>query len=136
MRRAAIAVLAVPLLAAPAAAAPSVTLRPYGVLKDGRAVTQAVLRNGRGMEVRVIGYGAIVTDIVVPDRRGRRANVVLGFANLADYEAKNGNYGFGAVIGRYAGRIANARFRIDDKPVQLVANDGPNTLHGGPAGLV
>ena len=121
-------------ISAPASGA-QVSTRPYGRLSDGREVQQIVLRNDRGMEVRVIGYGAIVTDVIVPDRRGRRDNVVLGFAGLPDYEAKNKNYGFGAVIGRFAGRIANARFSIDGKAVQLAANDGPNTLHGGPGGL-
>lgn len=115
-----------------ALAAASVAQVPYGVTKDGRPVTQVTLDNGRGMSVRLIGYGGIVTDIVVPDARGRRENVALGFSSLADYEAKNGNYAFGAIIGRYAGRIGNARFAIDGREVRLKANDGPNALHGGP----
>ncbi|TFI58964.1 galactose mutarotase [Sphingomonas parva] len=134
MNRAAPAVLLAAAVASPAVAA-SVTIAPYGTLKDGREIVQATLRNDHGMEVRVISYGAIITDIVVPDRQGRRANVVPGFGSLAEYEAKNGNYGFGAAIGRYAGRIAGARFSIDGHPVRLVANDGPNTLHGGPGGF-
>ena len=121
--------------ATPAAAAADVTIKPYGTTRDGRDVVQVVLRNDRGMEVRLINYGAIVTDVIVPDARGRKANVALGFGTLAEYEAKNGNYGFGAIMGRYAGRIANARFSIDGKPVALAANDGPNTLHGGPGGF-
>ena len=115
-----------------ALAAASVAQAPYGVTKDGRQVTRAILDNGRGMSVRLIGYGAIVTDIIIPDARGKRQNVALGFSNLADYEAKNGNYAFGAIVGRYAGRIANARFAIDGREVRLKANDGPNALHGGP----
>ena len=107
----------------------------YGRLKDGRRVEQVTLRNARGTAVRFITYGAIITDIVVPDRAGKRANVALGFAKLADYEAKNVNYGFGAVIGRYAGRIAGARFTIDGREVRLNANDGPNALHGGGGGF-
>jgi aldose 1-epimerase len=123
------------LLAAAPAAAGQVSWSPYGALKDGRKVSQFVLTNDRGMEVRLINYGAIVTDVVVPDAKGRRANVVLGFANLRDYEEKNGNYSFGAAIGRYAGRIANARFSIDRRPYRLPANNGPHTLHGGPGGF-
>jgi aldose 1-epimerase len=105
---------------------------PYGTLSDGRKVTQVTLTNRRGMRVRVIGYGATVTEVTVPDSKGRAANVALGFASLADYEAKNGDYAFGAVIGRFAGRIGGARFALDGKEVRLTPNDGPNALHGGP----
>jgi len=114
---------------APAAAA--VEVRPYGTTKDGRRVSEYVLRNARGAEVRFISYGGIITEIDVPDRRGRKANVALGFSNLADYETHNPDYRFGAIIGRYAGRIAGARFTVDGKDVKLVANDGSNALHGG-----
>ncbi|HEY0084873.1 MAG TPA: aldose epimerase family protein [Allosphingosinicella sp.] len=120
--------------AAPAAAG-SVTSRAYGVTSDGKDVAQFILVNDSGMEVRLITYGGIVTDVVVPDRGGKRANVVLGFASLADYEAKNANYDFGAIVGRYAGRISNARFTVDGKEVRLTANDGTNALHGGPGGI-
>jgi aldose 1-epimerase len=105
------------------------------VTKDGKNITQMTLSNDRGMVVKLINYGAVITDVIVPDARGAKANVVLGFPSLADYEAKNANYGFGAAIGRYAGRIANARFVLDGKEVRLAANSGPNTLHGGPGGL-
>lgn len=97
-------------------------------------MVQATLTNDRGMSVKIINLGAIITDIVVPDHSGNRANVVLGFANLADYEAKNPDYEFGAVVGRYAGRIAGARFSVGGQTYRLAANDGPNTLHGGPGG--
>jgi aldose 1-epimerase len=88
------------------------------------------LRRG-DIVVRLIPFGATVTQIEVPDRAGRRANVLLGFATPAEFRAKNHKASFGATIGRYAGRIAGARFTIDGKPVQLVADDGPNALHGG-----
>ena len=129
-----IAAAAALLLAAPAAPVETGQVRwaPYGRRKDGRQVSQLVLTNENGMEVRLINYGAIVTDIIVPDSSGKRENVALGFSTLADYESKNGNYAFGAVMGRYSGRIANARFSIDWKEVRLTANDGPNALHGGP----
>lgn len=89
------------------------------------------LRNDTGMLVRLIPFGAAVAQIVVPDRNGRRGNVLLGFATPAEFRAKNGKVSFGATIGRYAGRIAGARFAIDGKPVRLMADDGPNALHGG-----
>jgi aldose 1-epimerase len=126
------ALLALTLVAvsfAPAAAA--VAVRPYGTAKDGQKVNEYVLRNSRGAEVHFISFGGIITEIDVPDRRGRKSNVALGFGNLADYETHNPDYRFGAIIGRYAGRIAGARFTIDGKEVKLVANDGPNALHGG-----
>jgi aldose 1-epimerase len=118
-------------LATPAIAA-GVEVVPYGAIRSGVPVRQAILTNDRRMTVKVIGYGATVTDIVVPDAKGRGANVALGFGSLADYEAKNGDYAFGATVGRYSGRIANARFSLDGREVRLVPNDGPNALHGGP----
>jgi aldose 1-epimerase len=134
MRGWAITMLAAAALSAPAAAA-GVEASGYGKLEDGRAVRQYTLRNANGMVVRFIGYGGIITDIDVPDRQGRKANVALGFGSLAEYEARNRDYGFGAVIGRYAGRIAGARFAIDGREYRLQANDGPNALHGGTPGF-
>jgi aldose 1-epimerase len=114
---------------APASAA--VQVHHFGVTRDGQQVIEYVFRNARGGEVRFINYGGIITQIDVPDRRGRKANVALGFKSLAEYEARNQDYRFGAIIGRYAGRIARARFTVGGKEVKLVANDGPNALHGG-----
>jgi aldose 1-epimerase len=132
--RIAAALLPLALAAAPAIGA-SVTVAPYGIAKNGQKVEQVTLANDRGMIVRIINYGAIITDMIVPDAQGRKTNVALGFGSLADYEAKNGDYAFGAVMGRYAGRIANARFTLGGREIKLVANDGPNALHGGPNGL-
>jgi aldose 1-epimerase len=106
-------------------------IQSYGTTRDGQKIFQYTLRGRSGAEVRFINYGGIITEIDVPDRDGRKANVALGFGSLADYEAKNKNYAFGAIIGRYAGRIAGARFTVGGKEVKLVANDGPNALHGG-----
>ena len=123
------------LLCSPAAAeAAKVSTARYGTTRGGQPVDQVTLENDRGMSVKIIGYGAIITDVVVPDRRGRRANVALGFASLRDYETRNDD-GFGVVVGRYAGRIANARFTLAGREVRLQANDGQNALHGGPGGL-
>ena len=109
----------------------AVGVRPYGTTSTGQKVNEYVLRNARGAEVHFINYGGIITQIDVPDRRGRKTNVALGFGSLADYEAHNQDYRFGAIIGRYAGRIAGARFSVGGKEAKLVANDGPNALHGG-----
>jgi aldose 1-epimerase len=118
------------------ASAQWVTEEPYGVTKGGHKVTQVTLRSPHGMRVKLINYGATVTDIVVPDYLGNRENVVLGFPTLADYEARNPDYFFGGAVGRYAGRIANARFTLNGKEYRLAANDGPNTIHGGPGAFI
>ena len=103
----------------------------YGVTQDGRTVERHSLRNQAGMAVRFLSLGGIVTAIEVPDRNGRIANVAFGLPDLADYEARNDHYRFGAIMGRYAGRIAGARFDIDGREIRLAANEGPNALHGG-----
>ena len=111
----------------------SVAERPYGRLADGRMVHEFTLDNGRGLVLRTINLGGIVTAIEWPDRRGRRANVVLGFDNLADYVERNPN--FGTLVGRYANRIAGGRFVLDGQAHALARNDGPHALHGGPGGF-
>ena len=98
---------------------------------SAQAKDETVELRSESMIVRLIPFGATVTQIEVPDRNGKRANVLLGFATSSEFRAKNHKASFGATIGRYAGRIAGARFTIDGNPVQLVADDGPNALHGG-----
>jgi aldose 1-epimerase len=92
-----------------------------------------VLRNRAGMVVRLLPFGATVMAIEVPDRAGRSANVVLGYATPALYRVRNYKNSFGATIGRYAGRIGNARFRLGGRLIRLQPNDGRNALHGGGA---
>ncbi len=106
----------------------------YGTLSTGERVLRATLTAG-GVSVSIISYGGIITRIEAPDRQGRTDNVVLGFADLAAYEAHNGNHHFGALIGRFANRIARGRFTLDGHGHQLPVNDAPNSLHGGPAGF-
>ena len=114
----------------------SVSTALYGTSRDGREVEQVTLRGDSGMTVKLISYGAAVTDVVVPDRRGRMTNVVLGYGGFADYERYMRRNYFGATVGRYAGRIASARFSILGKTYRLEPNDGANALHGGaPPGL-
>jgi aldose 1-epimerase len=120
--------------AAVAWAAPDVSIgrADYGTIATGQAVTQYTLANRHGVTLKVITYGGIVTALDVPDRTGHVADIVLGFDSLRDYEAHNGNIHFGALIGRYANRIAGGRFTLDGRTWKLPVNDGPNTLHGGP----
>ena len=99
----------------------------------GRRVDLFTLANGRGMAVKITNYGVTITELHVPDRRGRSGNVVLGFDNLKLYLANC--FYFGGVIGRVTGRIARGRFQLDGKKYRLAVNNGPNHLHGGMAGF-
>jgi aldose 1-epimerase len=105
----------------------------YGKLADGTAVDLYTLTNAHGVVAKVITYGATVTELHVPDRVGRMADVVLGCPDLKAYEA--GHPFFGAIAGRVANRIANARFTLDGHEYQLAANNGPHSLHGGKRGF-
>lgn len=118
-------------LFAQAHAAEGLQVQAYGTSRHGQAVSQYTLTNASGMVVKFISYGGILTDIEVPDRQGRKANVLLGFSSLKDYETYNGDIHFGALIGRYANRIAKGRFSLDGKSYQLEINNPPNTLHSG-----
>lgn len=109
-----------------------VTRTLFGRTADGEAVTAFTLSNG-GMEMRAIDYGGIITSLVVPDRAGRLADVVLGYDTLDGYLAKNPF--FGALVGRCANRLAHASFVLDGREYRLAANDGPNHLHGGVKGF-
>ena len=89
------------------------------------------LRNKSGMAAQVTNYGAKLVTLIVPNRNGVSADVVMGYDNIDRYLTANPN--FGATVGRYANRIANASFALDGKTYALTKNDGPNTLHGGNA---
>jgi aldose 1-epimerase len=106
---------------------------PFGTLPDGRAVTCFTLKNAAGVTVKLIDYGATVTEIHAPDRTGRSGNVVLGFDHLAQY-LTDSPY-FGCATGRFANRIAQGRFTLDGKTYSLAKNNGENHLHGGVAGF-
>jgi aldose 1-epimerase len=106
----------------------------FGTTRDGQPVTRYTLRDRTGIAVQFISFGGIVTRIEAPDRAGRIANVTLGFAGVADYEQPHAG-SFGALIGRYANRIARARFSLDGTEYRLTANDGANSLHGGARGF-
>ena len=116
-----------------AGSSPNVTRAAFGSLPDGRGVEQFTITNARGVEVRVITYGGIVTAIRTPDRGGRLDDIVLGHDHLDGYLAASPY--FGAIIGRYANRIANGRFTLDGVTYSLARNNGPNALHGGVRGF-
>jgi aldose 1-epimerase len=101
---------------------------------DGEKITQYTLTNPNGMSVKILNYGGTVTDIMTPDKNGKFGDVVLGYDSLAGYR-QTGNPYFGCLVGRYANRIANARFTLDGKEYALAANNNGNTLHGGVKGF-
>jgi aldose 1-epimerase len=115
------------------AAQGTISKSSFGTTAAGEAVDEYTLTNANGMEVKIITYGGTITSIRVPDRDGNMANVALGFDNLADYETRSPY--FGNITGRYANRIAGAKFSIDGTEYTLAANNGPNSLHGGVEGF-
>lgn len=105
----------------------------FGTLPDGSPVRRWTLERA-GVRVRVLSYGGIVQSVEVPDRDGRTADVALGFADLDGYLTHPEPF-FGALIGRYANRIAGGRFPLDGRSYALAQNNGPNSLHGGERGF-
>ena len=105
----------------------------FGTLPDGVRIEAVTLTNGHGIRARIITYGATLQALEAPDRNGHNADVLLGYDDLASYLDKP-NY-FGATIGRYANRIAGARFSLDGKEFQISRNDKTNSLHGGSKGF-
>ena len=105
----------------------------FGTTKDGQAVDLYTLTNAKGVVAKVMTYGALLTELHVPDRDGQMADVVLGFQTLQVYEADHPY--FGATIGRVANRIAKGKFRLGGQEYTLATNNGPNHLHGGLRGF-
>lgn len=102
--------------------------QPFGT-QDGRPISLYTLTNSHGLEIRAMNYGGIILSMRVPDRKGQLADIVLGHDTLDGY-IPNLPY-LGAIIGRYANRIANGTFTLDGKTYTLPKNNGSNTLHGG-----
>src|SRR5580765_6501659 len=130
---AAISILVILGLAATGLAKPRVSKKPFGKTADGKAVEIYTLTNSRGAEAGIITYGGAVVSLKVPDRRGKVGDVVLGYDSVADYE-RHTSY-FGALIGRYANRIAKGKFSLNGKEYSLAVNNGENHLHGGLKGF-
>lgn len=105
----------------------------FGKLPNNAVVEQYTLTNANGLEMKVITYGGIITSLKVPDKDGNFDDIVLGYDNLQGYLNKNPY--FGAIIGRYANRIANGKFTLEGKVYTLATNNGNNHLHGGQKGF-
>jgi aldose 1-epimerase len=140
MRRRALCAIAIGLVGAlglPAPAAdktePTVKRMDFGKTSDGTPVDLYVLTNASGSQAKVITYGALLTELQVPDKDGKLGDVVLGFDDLKGYLGDHPY--FGATIGRVTNRIANAKFSLDGKEYKLAANNGPHSLHGGKKGF-
>jgi aldose 1-epimerase len=112
----------------------SVTSSSFGRLADGREVESYQLRCEGGVDLSVLTYGGIIQALRAPDRTGQWDNVALGFPDIAGY-VRGGRAYFGAIVGRYANRIANARFTLDGVSYRVSANDGLHHLHGGGSGF-
>jgi aldose 1-epimerase len=132
-----------PALAQAQKVGPSFAEEKYGRMPDtkdkagktvrGPNVTQYTLTNRNNVVVKCIEYGAIITEIRVPDKDGKFADVALGFDTLDGY--LKGHPYFGANAGRCANRIAKGKFTLDGKEYTLATNNGPNHLHGGKEGF-
>jgi aldose 1-epimerase len=105
----------------------------FGKLPDGTEIELYTLRNRQGAVAKVITYGATLTELWMPDKSGKNADVVLGLDKLEGYVGDQPS--FGATVGRYANRIAKGKFTLDGKEYGLFINNGPNSLHGGKVGF-
>src|ERR1019366_4197070 len=113
------------------------TSQSFGKMPDGTPVEVYTLSDG-AFEARIATYGGILVSLKAPDRNGKPADVVLGFDDLDGYVANSNGPSaafFGAIIGRYANRIAHGSFTLDGQKYSLPLNNGENTLHGGPHGF-
>jgi aldose 1-epimerase len=114
------------------AAKESIKKEPFGMV-NGQPVDLYTLTNENGLVAKITNYGGTVTSLIVPDRNGKLGDVVLGYDDVNSY-VKDNHY-FGAIIGRYANRIAKGKFTLDGKEYSLAINNGENALHGGKKGF-
>jgi aldose 1-epimerase len=106
----------------------------FGKMPDGKDVGRFILNNSKGITVKLITLGATLISLGMPDKKGEKSEVILGYDNLEQYLL--GQYYFGATIGRFANRIAGGTFRLDNNEYQLACNEnGLNHLHGGYRGF-
>ena len=106
--------------------------RPFGTTRSGEPVDLLTLDNGQ-LSCQILTFGATLRTLSVPDRNGVKRDVVLGYDTLQEYETQDGY--LGAVVGRYANRIAGGKFSLHNKQYTLACNNGPNHLHGGVVGF-
>lgn len=114
--------------------------RAYFGTTDGTKVYRYTLTSGRGETVRILTYGGVIQSIDAPDRHGRTTDITLGFPTLQDYvtessPAAGGGVYFGALVGRYANRIAKGTFTLDGTTYHVPVNNNGNSLHGGTVGF-
>ncbi len=112
---------------------PGITRKHWRTLSTGEEIDLYTLRNSQGMEATITNYGGRLVTLCTPDRNGKLDDVVLGFDNLNGYLEKNPY--FGALLGRYANRIAIGEFSLNGKVYKLAHNDDANSLHGGVRGF-
>ena len=106
----------------------------YEATVDGKQVKLFILKNSKGVEAAITNFGGRVVALVVPDKNGVMTDITLGYDSLNHYRTRSETY-FGALIGRYGNRIAKAKFTLNGNSYQLAANNGVNSLHGGPTGF-
>lgn len=106
--------------------------QPFGTTHHGQPVELLTLDNGT-LSCQIITFGAALRALWVPDRTGRPVDVVLGYETLKEYQDQDGY--LGAVVGRFANRIAGGRFSLNGREYTLAVNNGPNHLHGGLQGF-
>ncbi|MBX2857351.1 MAG: galactose mutarotase [Cellvibrionaceae bacterium] len=111
----------------------SISKRVFGRLSNGQSADIYTLTNRHGLCAKITNFGGVVVALQVPDKAGQLGDVVLGFDTLAPYEDISPY--FGALIGPYGNRIANAAFALNGRQYQLQKNDGSNCLHGGERGF-
>jgi len=133
MRLIGIMAVVVAMASSTSALAATATTSDFGRLQNGETVQAITLANSHGVKAKILAFGATLQSLIVPDRNGHPADVVLGFDDLDGYVHQTAH--FGASVGRYANRIANGQFTLDGKTYQLAKNDGPNALHGGVMGF-
>src|SRR4051812_35959786 len=111
----------------------AITKISWGKLQSGEPISLYLLRNANGIEATITNYGGRLVHLRTPDRHGNPGDIVLGFDRLEGYLAKNPY--FGALVGRYANRIANGEFALHGERYVLARNNGENALHGGLKGF-
>jgi aldose 1-epimerase len=110
------------------------TVSKLNLSVDSNVDQYTLMNDNKTLAVMVLNYGAIISHILTPDKFGKIRDVVLGFDNYESYQSPHNPY-FGAVIGRFANRIAHGKFTVDGEDYTLAINNAPNALHGGEKGF-